>query len=49
MRFIKGAKVKEVVTKLAMSEPDFYRKQNYAVSAVANTLRDWEQNNGHES
>jgi hypothetical protein len=42
MRFIKGAKVKEVVTKLAMSEPDFYRKQSYAVTAVANTLRRWE-------
>jgi hypothetical protein len=45
MRFIKGAKVKEVVTRLAMSEPDFYRKQSYAVTAVANTLREWEQMN----
>jgi hypothetical protein len=43
MRFIKGAKVKEVVTKLAMSEPDFYRKQSFAVTAIATTLRDWEE------
>lgn len=49
MRFIKGAKVKEVVTKLAMSEPDFYRKQSYAVTAVANTLRHWEQEHEQES
>lgn len=44
MRFIKGAKVKEVVNRLAMSEPDFYRKQSHAVAAVAVTLRDWEEN-----
>jgi hypothetical protein len=43
MRFIRGAKVKEVVTKLAMSEPDFYRKQSFAVTAIATTLRDWEE------
>ena len=49
LRFIKGAKVKEVVSKLAMSEPDFYRKQSHAVTAVAMTLRDWEQNGGHST
>lgn len=49
MRFIKGAKVKEVVTRLAMSEPDFYRKQSYAVTAVANVLREWELNQEQES
>lgn len=46
MRFIKGAKVKEVVSKLAMSEPDFYRKQSHAVATVATTLRQWEAANG---
>lgn len=49
MRFIKGTKVKEVVTKLAMSEPDFYRKQSFAVTAVAKTLRDWEEKDAQQS
>lgn len=49
MRFIKGAKVKEIVTKLAMSEPDFYRKQSFAVTAIASTLRDWEESTTQQS
>lgn len=43
MRFIKGAKVKEVGAKLAMSEADLYRKQRVAIDAVADTLFDMEQ------
>src|SRR5690606_10555745 len=49
MRFIKGANVKEIVSKLAMSEPDFYRKQSFAVTAIASTLRDWEESTTQQS
>jgi len=31
-------KVREVATRLALSEPDFYRKQRIAIEAVADTL-----------
>jgi hypothetical protein len=43
MRYLKGAKVKEVVSRLAMSEPDLYRKQRIAIDAVAETLIELEQ------
>ena len=43
MRFLKGAKVKEVGVKLAMSDADLYRKQRLAIDAVADTLFELEQ------
>ncbi|MBE2272412.1 MAG: hypothetical protein IAE80_29520 [Anaerolinea sp.] len=42
MRFVEKMKVREAAYKLAMSEPDFYRKQLVAVHAVADTLLDME-------
>ncbi|MCC6802455.1 MAG: hypothetical protein IT319_06200 [Anaerolineae bacterium] len=38
LRFVQKAKVREVAQRLALSEPDFYRKQRFAVDAVADTL-----------
>lgn len=43
MRYLKGAKVKEVGVKLAMSDADLYRKQRLAIDAVADTLMEMEQ------
>ncbi len=44
MKFIEGRKVREVATRLAMSEADLYRKQRVAVEAVARAILDMEQN-----
>jgi hypothetical protein len=41
-RFIERHKVRDVARRLALSEPDFYRKQKIAIEAVANTLIDME-------
>lgn len=38
LRFVENMKVREVATRLALSEPDFYRKQKIAVEAVADTI-----------
>lgn len=43
MRFVRGAKVKEVGSRLAMSEADLYRKQRVAIDAVADSLLEMEQ------
>ena len=43
LRFIKKAKVREVAPRLALSEPDLYRKQNLAIQNVADTLLRLEQ------
>ena len=43
LRFLKGAKVKEVGVRLAMSDADLYRKQRLAIDAVAETLLEMEQ------
>lgn len=43
MRFLKGAKVKEVGLKLAMSDADLYRKQRLAIDAVVDSLLEMEQ------
>lgn len=42
LRFLKGAKVKEVGLKLAMSDADLYRKQRLAIDAVAETVLEME-------
>lgn len=38
LRFLQKAKVSEVAQRLALSEPDLYRKQQIAIDAVADTL-----------
>ncbi|MEW5939808.1 MAG: hypothetical protein AB1750_09125 [Chloroflexota bacterium] len=42
MKFIEGRKVREVASRLAMSEADLYRKQRVAVEAVAHAILDME-------
>ncbi len=38
LRFVENLKVREVAARLALSEPDFYRKQKIAIEAVADTI-----------
>lgn len=42
MKFIEGRKVREVASRLAMSEADLYRKQRVAVEAVARAIHEME-------
>ncbi|MBZ0301599.1 MAG: hypothetical protein K8J31_17770 [Anaerolineae bacterium] len=42
LRFIEKHKVRDVAARLALSEPDLYRKQRVAIEAVADTLLDME-------
>ncbi|MEO8610297.1 MAG: histidine kinase N-terminal 7TM domain-containing protein [Chloroflexota bacterium] len=42
-RFVERHKVSEVAIRLAMSEPDLFRKQRFAIEAVANTIIDMER------
>jgi len=44
LKFIEGRKVREVASRLAMSEADLYRKQRVAVEAVAKAILDMESN-----
>lgn len=44
MKFIEGRKVRDVASRLAMSEADLYRKQRVAVEAVAKTILEMEVN-----
>ena len=44
MKFIEGRKVREVASRLAMSEADLYRKQRVAVEAVARAIMEMEKN-----
>jgi len=44
MKFIEGRKVREVASRLAMSEADLYRKQRVAIEAVAKTVMEMEAN-----
>jgi hypothetical protein len=44
MKFIEGRKVRDVASRLAMSEADLYRKQRVAVEAVAKTILEMETN-----
>ncbi len=44
MKFLEGRKVREIALKLAVSEADLYRKQRMAIDAVAESLREMEQN-----
>jgi len=49
MRFLKGQKVREVANRLAMSEPDFFRKQRVAIDLVAEVLWGMESGCHHPS
>lgn len=42
MKFLEGRKVREIATRLAMSEADLYRKQRIAIEAVAKAILDME-------
>ena len=42
MKFIEGRKVREVATRLAMSEADLYRKQRVAIEGVARAIEEME-------
>lgn len=44
MKFIEGRKVRDVASRLAMSEADLYRKQRVAIEAVAKAIMDMEMN-----
>jgi hypothetical protein len=44
MKFIEGRKVRDVASRLAMSEADLYRKQRIAVEAVAKAILEMEVN-----
>jgi hypothetical protein len=53
MKFVEGRKVREVATRLAMSEADLYRKQRVAIEEVARVILEMERqtqvrNNGKE-
>lgn len=43
LRFIQRVKVRDVALRLALSEPDLYRKQRVAIDAVASALLELEQ------
>ena len=44
LKFIEGGKVREVASRLSMSEADLYRKQRVAVEAVAKVILEMESN-----
>jgi hypothetical protein len=44
MKFIEGRKVRDVASRLAMSEADLYRKQRVAIEAVAKAIIEMEVN-----
>ena len=43
MKFVEGRKVREVATRLAMSEADLYRKQRVAIEEVARIVLEMER------
>lgn len=49
LKFIEGRKVREVASKLAMSEADLYRKQRVAIEQVARIIIDMEKQTHNES
>ncbi len=49
MKFMEGKKVREIATRLSMSEADLYRKQRVAVDAVADAILEMEQKARAES
>ncbi len=43
LKFLQGRQVREIARRLAMSESDLYRKQRVAIEAVAEVLKEMEQ------
>ncbi len=43
MKFLEGRKVREIASRLAVSEADLYRKQRVAIEAVAKSIYEMEQ------
>jgi hypothetical protein len=43
MKFMEGKKVREIASRLSMSEADLYRKQRVAIEAVADAILEMEQ------
>jgi hypothetical protein len=43
LKFVQGQRVREIATRLAVSESDLYRKQRVAIEAVAATLAEMER------
>jgi hypothetical protein len=43
MKFMQGRKVREIASRLAMSEADLYRKQRVAIESVASSLLEMEK------
>ena len=48
LKFIRGLRVRDVASRLAMSESDLYRKQRIAIAEVARALSELEQDNGSQ-
>lgn len=44
MKYMEGHKMRDIAQRLAMSEADLYRKQRVAIDAVANAVREMDQN-----
>lgn len=44
MKYMEGHKMRDIAQRLSMSEADLYRKQRVAINAVANAIREMEQN-----
>jgi hypothetical protein len=49
MKFLEGKKVREIASRLAMSEADLYRKQRVAIEAVSKAILEMEKEANHES
>lgn len=49
LKFLEGKKVREIATRLAMSEADLYRKQRIAIEAVAKVIVEMEKEANHET
>ena len=43
MKFLEGKKVREIASRLAMSEADLYRKQRIAIEVVAKAILEMEK------
>lgn len=48
LKFLEGKKVREIASRLAMSEADLYRKQRIAIEAVAKSILEMEEEANHE-
>ena len=50
LRFIQGQRIRDVASRMAMSESDFYRKQRIAIEEVTKTITNMEREaQGHET